>query len=1097
MKRKNTDDLIEKIKSVLDMWPSYVEGKGAQISFEDFFKILDAATDSPLDLKDDLEKLGLVSVMHTGAWTLTDVANKIKYKGHHHLKTEKSVVPTNLEPYWKDFRALLEYYIAYAGNEDKVQFYLNPEKEGREFCVSEPFEYGWLQDKNEDRKTHIIKFKDSDLPVLNAISEFSDSSTSVCVGYPLLTAFNKEGEAEYHIPLAVIPVKPIRRMSKPVKACRYFTIEIEMDFDNAKINEEWIDRTIPEEDRRELYKNIIEDPENGYISIALRYILSYAGIKEDSNELEQYLPKIAPDRKRRIITNTAVLFKASPTLYNKSLLTELKQIKNMPADILEKTSLAYVFRNPRKKYDEQLIDVIPFDNLNGEQYKAVSNALNCGVSVIQGPPGTGKSQVAVNIIKNNIYYGQSVLFTSRNHAALDAIKGRSVIKYGNLYIPITFFCVDSDIRANWDELDYREQRKQLQELTFEDDYLDLFGKKFKQYIEVKKQIDELEKLKADIEDNLFDYNSKFESVMESLFGRNYENTQIKKINLKKLKIYSATLIKKSKWEKLLFFLVHPSWKCSMKFVRDNYVALDRDVSHSDIEKIISDYEKIKDRIQNGGKSETFPDSEYRNLIKTHDDCFNELIKFYPQFLLQQWSSHAEDITDKDIDELKINVRKYWDLGLSGKSSDSISDYYALSCSLKKMHAIYPSFSAPMQSLYRAAPLIPGVFDQLIIDEAAQCNAYLAIPAMFRAKHATIIGDPEQFKPIRSVTESKRKRLWASIFKNDYTLLNFDTHDHTLYDVIRSGVKDDSFTLLREHYRSNPEIMDYISNAFYDGQLFCRTDLSTLEKSDFQSGKGIIWIDVSDNENQEITTAINCYSTIRKSGFLGSIGVISPLSRIASYIQNYAKNMNIEDENLKINTVYSFQGGEMDIIIFVIGLTHELSRGAIWYLTNPHNKDIYNVAISRAKSQLIVIGDKEKCKDSGLIALRKLADISIDSSGKRDNSMFESPWEERFYDALEKDGSIDMEKVFCQFEFRGYRFDFAYIDREKGVFLDIEIDGVRYHTHRDSSRLESDIRRDNVSMRNGWSVLRFWVTRLRIDMDSCIDDVKEKIKELSK
>ena len=55
------------------------------------------------------------------------------------------------------------------------------------------------------------------------------------------------------------------------------------------------------------------------------------------------------------------------------------------------------------------------------------------------------------------------------------------------------------------------------------------------------------------------------------------------------------------------------------------------------------------------------------------------------------------------------------------------------------------------------PLKPGMFDCVIIDEASFCRANSAIPALYRAKHAVIIGDPMQLRPIYARLSKRLKK----------------------------------------------------------------------------------------------------------------------------------------------------------------------------------------------------------------------------------------------------------------------------------------------------------------------------------------------------
>lgn len=61
--------------------------------------------------------------------------------------------------------------------------------------------------------------------------------------------------------------------------------------------------------------------------------------------------------------------------------------------------------------------IYPF-GLNESQYQAVERAFSAQISVIEGPPGTGKTQTILNILANILLRGQTVAVLSNNNAAV-------------------------------------------------------------------------------------------------------------------------------------------------------------------------------------------------------------------------------------------------------------------------------------------------------------------------------------------------------------------------------------------------------------------------------------------------------------------------------------------------------------------------------------------------------------------------------------------------------------------------------------------------------------------------------------------------------
>jgi len=75
----------------------------------------------------------------------------------------------------------------------------------------------------------------------------------------------------------------------------------------------------------------------------------------------------------------------------------------------------------------------------------------------------------------------------------------------------------------------------------------------------------------------------------------------------------------------------------------------------------------------------------------------------------------------------------------------------------------------------------------------------------------------------------------------------------------------------------------------------------------------------------------------------------------------------------------------------------------------------------------------------------------------------------------------------------YTADFIYVDSEKGIMLDIEID-EKYHFE-NISQLEKDKRRNNIFLCSGWSIIRFKDNQVRKNPRKCAEDIKKIISQI--
>jgi very-short-patch-repair endonuclease len=197
------------------------------------------------------------------------------------------------------------------------------------------------------------------------------------------------------------------------------------------------------------------------------------------------------------------------------------------------------------------------------------------------------------------------------------------------------------------------------------------------------------------------------------------------------------------------------------------------------------------------------------------------------------------------------------------------------------------------------------------------------------------------------------------------------------------------------------------------------------------------------------------------------------------------------------TVDGFQGDERDLILFSPVISSGISPGALAFLKRRPN--LFNVAVTRAKAGLVVIGDKQSALDSGVDYLSRFAKY-VEELGSRkqpgavkieelgldyplvDHPERVSDWEKVLYTALFKAGL----RAIPQYEVEKYDLDFALFDGERK--LNIEVDGERYHRNWDGELCRHDQIRTQRLIELGWDVIRFWVYQVRDDLDNCISRI---------
>lgn len=263
------------------------------------------------------------------------------------------------------------------------------------------------------------------------------------------------------------------------------------------------------------------------------------------------------------------------------------------------------------------------------------------------------------------------------------------------------------------------------------------------------------------------------------------------------------------------------------------------------------------------------------------------------------------------------------------------------------------------------------FGTLFIDEAAQALEAACWIAIRKADRVVLAGDHCQLPPTIKCYEAARGGL-----------------ERTLMEKVVSN-KPAVVSLLKVQYRMHEEIMKFPSQWFYNGELEAAPEVRYRGILDWDTP--IHWIDTSEMDFKEefvgetfgrinkaeadlllseLKIYINRISGNRILEEKIDFGIISPYKAQVQYLRNKIK----ADASLKpyrslfiVNTVDGFQGQERDVIF--ISLVRANEEGQIGFLNDLRRM---NVAITRARMKLVILGEAETLKHHGFY--RKLLEF---------------------------------------------------------------------------------------------------------------------------
>ena len=248
---------------------------------------------------------------------------------------------------------------------------------------------------------------------------------------------------------------------------------------------------------------------------------------------------------------------------------------------------------------------------------------------------------------------------------------------------------------------------------------------------------------------------------------------------------------------------------------------------------------------------------------------------------------------------------------------------------------------------------------LLIDEAGQAVPQAAAGAIWRAKRTLVVGDPLQLEPVVTLPESVQEALRthnrvAEAFAPRVTSVQELADRTTRYGTALR--RDDGSHLwvgspLRVHRRCDEPMFTISNRVAYAGMMVFGTSHKQAVNLP-TSG----WIDVQGPADSHYIPAEGealkrLLSTLLHSGQApGEIYLISPFRAVVKELREIGRAAGVQ----LTGTVHTVQGKEADVVILVLG-GHPSNVGAkAWAASSPN---LLNVAVSRAKRRLYVIGDR--------------------------------------------------------------------------------------------------------------------------------------------
>lgn len=352
--------------------------------------------------------------------------------------------------------------------------------------------------------------------------------------------------------------------------------------------------------------------------------------------------------------------------------------------------------------------------------------------------------------------------------------------------------------------------------------------------------------------------------------------------------------------------------------------------------------------------------------------------------------------------------------------------------------VFPIWLANLSDLNAVLPLQKELFDLVIIDEATQCDIASALPAIYRAKRAVVVGDPNQLRHYSFVSRAQQANLRSKYNLPDNKL--FDYRNKSILDVFLSNVPNqDQVTFLREHFRSTPSLIEFSNQQFYDGQLkvikstpqhTANNQIELIHVEGERNGKGINEIEANEVISK-LKEIINDNTDIKTPP---SLGIISPFSSQVTYINKLLREDfeldTIKKFNILCGTPYNFQGSERDVILLSFGVCNNTHSSAFIHLNKP---EVFNVAITRAKSfQIIFTSVTVDTLKTDSLLYQYLKFIEKFTHSEQDQMEVD----EFQHDVVAELKKLKLDNIQCGYHLAGSLLDILVTHNDKSYFIDL-------------------------------------------------------------
>ena len=301
--------------------------------------------------------------------------------------------------------------------------------------------------------------------------------------------------------------------------------------------------------------------------------------------------------------------------------------------------------------------------------------------------------------------------------------------------------------------------------------------------------------------------------------------------------------------------------------------------------------------------------------------------------------------------------------------------------------VVPVISTTFASVSRMFPKMgPETIGWLLVDEAGQALPQAAVGALIRSRRAVVVGDPIQIEPVvvlpDRLTDAMCEQFGVDPMRFNAPGASVQTladNATSLYGTFETkfGTREVGIPLLV--HRRCAEPMFSISNliAYENLMVQAKTPKPSIIR-DALGPSGWLNVEGSGQDKwcpREGAALLEMLRKLRSAGAAPDVYVVTPFVIVQDRLRELLRSNGVLDGWVdnpgawvreRVGTVHTVQGREAEAVFFVLGAPEAGQRGARGWAGGKPN--LLNVATTRAKESLYVIGNREHWKSAGVFQM---------------------------------------------------------------------------------------------------------------------------------